>query len=131
SLFKYAQQKKASCTFINAYPDVFFRKAKERNRWTCTTLMTKSAGIPLNTKQDVINRTALTAGLTQESWRENLDSTVPVITPGQAAERLIEQSDHYDLILHEYYLTDKAGHSQEKGMAEKHLKRYDLFLWFL
>jgi hypothetical protein len=129
SLFKKAQQKGAKCTFINAYPDAFFQQAKKRNRWTCTTFMAKSAGISLKTEQDVKNGAALTADITQESWQKRLKLDVPAITPEKAAERLINQSAHYDLLLHEYYLTDKAGHSQQPEMTEKYLGRYDRFLW--
>jgi 5-formyltetrahydrofolate cyclo-ligase len=128
SLFKKAQAKVKSCSFVNAYPDAFFRHHKERNRWTCTTLMTRSANIRLNTVQDVKNETAVTAGLTQESWSEKMNISVPVITPEKAAKRLINQAGHYDLLLHEYYLTDKAGHSREPEKAGKYLSRYDRFL---
>ncbi len=131
SLFQKAQALGKSCSFINAYPQIFFEKAEKRNRWSCTTLMTKSAGIRLNTTRDVKGETAITAGITQQAWREHLEIDVPVITPQQAADRLINQSANYDLILHEYYLTDKAGHSREKEKAEEALQRYDQFLWQL
>jgi hypothetical protein len=131
SLFRKTQEQGKSCTFVNAYPNIFFRKAKARSRWTCTTLMTKGANIPLNGEQDIKDETALTADITQESWRENLQLDVPVITPEQAAKRLIGQSLKYDLLLHEYYLTDKAGHSREKEQALTALERYGQFLWAL
>jgi phosphopentomutase len=34
-------------------------------------------------------------------------------------------------LLHEYYLTDKAGHSQELHRAAGFLNTYDRFLWHL
>jgi hypothetical protein len=131
SLFKKAQAQSKFCTFLNAYPDIFFQKAKARSRWTCTTLMTKGANIPLNGEQNIKNGTALTADITQESWQKSLHLDVPIITPEQAAKRLINQSAQYDLLLHEYYLTDKAGHNRQKEGALKVLKRYDQFLWAL
>lgn len=129
SLFIRAKQEGRSCMFINAYPDIFFKKAQKRNRWSCTTLMTKSADISLNTTREVKNGKALTAELTQQAWREQLHIDVPQITPEHAADRLLEQSEHYDLLLHEYYLTDKAGHSQKLDRAEGFLHTYDRFLW--
>jgi hypothetical protein len=119
------------CTFINAYPEIFFKKNKRKNRWTCTTLMAKSANITLNRQREIKNEEALTADLTQKSWRENLHIDIPVISPEKAAKRLIQQSGHYDLLLHEYYLTDKAGHSRQKRQAHKVLEKYDRFLWEL
>ncbi len=131
SLFIKAKQQGYSCNFINAYPDIFFKKARKRNRWSCTTLMTKSAGISLNTTQEVKEEKALTAELTQWAWRKHLNIDVPKITPEHAADRLLEQSEEYDLLLHEYYLTDKAGHSQEMEKANHFLDVYDRFLWHL
>ncbi|MCW9705683.1 alkaline phosphatase family protein [Fodinibius salsisoli] len=131
SLFIKAQEQGKRCQFMNAYPDIFFRKAQKRNRWSCTTLMTKSAGIALNTTEEVKKEKALTAELTQEAWRNRLDIDVPHITPEVAAQRLIDQSVSYDLLLHEYYLTDKAGHSQDMGKAHSYLATYDRFLTHL
>ncbi|MBN2731930.1 MAG: alkaline phosphatase family protein [Balneolaceae bacterium] len=131
SLFKKAQARGKSCSFINAYPEIFFEKAEARNRWSCTTLMTKSAGLPLNTVKEVKNERAITAGITQQAWREHLKIDVPEITPEQAALRLHKVAADYDLLLYEYYLTDKAGHSQEKEKAEEVINRYDRFLWEL
>lgn len=131
SLFIKAQSKGKKCTFINAYPDIFFEKANERNRWSCTTLMTKSAGIKLNTTKEVAEGHAITAGLTQKAWREHLGIGVPEILPEEAAGRLHQASQKSDLVLHEYYLTDKAGHSKEREKADHFIERYDRFLWEL
>lgn len=128
SLFNKAQQKGKRCSFINAYPDIFFEKARARNRWSCTTLMTKSADISLNTTREVKQGEAITAGLTQKGWRDQLHLDVPQISPETAARRLINQSVKFDLLLHEYYLTDKAGHSQEREQAIEVIRRYDRFL---
>lgn len=131
SLFLKAQKLGATCKFMNAYPDIFFRKAEKRNRWSCTTLMTKSAGIPLNTTKEVREGKALTAGLTQKAWREQLNIDVPELTPEEAADRLINELVNYDLLLFEYYLTDKAGHDRDMKKADRYIKRYDRFLGYL
>ncbi|MDZ7660330.1 alkaline phosphatase family protein [Fodinibius sp.] len=131
SLFIKAREMEKKCNFINAYPDIFFQKARKRNRWSCTTLMTKSADISLNTTKEVKRGQALTAELTQQAWREHLDIDVPEISPEEAADRLLEQTESYDMLLHEYYLTDKAGHSQDFDKAAHYLKTYDRFLWHL
>lgn len=128
SLFTKARNRGRRCMFINAYPPIFFSKAEKRNRWSCTTLMARSAGIPLNTTADVRNEKAVTAGLTQQAWREKLGIDVPVIEPEEAAGRLLTAAASHDLVLHEYYLTDKAGHSQQKELADGVINRYDRFL---
>src|SRR5699024_1430212 len=131
SLFQKAQQLQKSCNFINAYPDAFFEYAQKKNRWTCTTLMTKNAGLSLNRVEDVKRGHAITAELTQQAWRKRLKIDIAEKTPVKAASVLIKQSINTYLILHEYYLTDKAGHSQEMGEAQQVIGIYDRFLWFL
>lgn len=131
SIFLKAQRMGKSCHFINAYPDIFFEKARKRNRWSCTTLMTKSAGLPLNTTVTVKENRAITAGLNQQAWREMLDIDVPKIAPEDAADRLLARSEEYDLLLYEYYLTDKAGHTQKEEDAENVLGTYSRFLMHL
>jgi len=128
SLFKKASERGFKCHFINAYPEIFFKKVQKRNRWSCTTLMTKSADIRLNTTDDVKNENALTAELTQQAWKRKLNIDVPAISPEIAADRLLAQVSKWDLLLHEYYLTDKAGHSQNLNRASEYLYIYDRFL---
>lgn len=114
--------------FLNAYPPIFFEHAQKRNRWSCTTLMTKSAGVKLNSTEEILNEEALTAEIVQNAWREKLGIDIPKITPTDAAKRLLNVVLDYDLVLYEYYLTDKAGHKQKHEDAEQALKPLDEFL---
>lgn len=114
--------------FMNAYPDIFFERAEKRDRWSATTLMAKSAGIKLNRVDDLLNGNAVTAEIRQNVWRESLGIDVPVITEKEAAERIVRAAGKNDLVLYEYYLTDKAGHSMESKFAKQVLQVLDHFL---
>ncbi len=114
--------------FLNAYPDIFFEKSEKRNRWSCTTLMTKSAGLHVNRLNDVLEERAITAEIIQSAWRTMLNLDVPQIEPEDAALRAIRALEMYDMVLYEYYLTDKAGHAQDRQMADKVLTVLDRFL---
>ncbi|MTI87430.1 MAG: hypothetical protein FH748_05615 [Balneolaceae bacterium] len=114
--------------FMNAYPPIFFAHAKRRNRWSCTTLMTKSADMRLNSTKEILSEKALTAEIVQNAWRERLDIDIPKITAVDAAKRVLNILPDYDLLLYEYYLTDKAGHSQRPEDAGRVLKPLDEFL---
>lgn len=131
SLFMKAQAMNKQCRFINAYPDIFFKKAQKRDRWSCTTMMTKSAGIPLYTVEEIKQGHALTAEITQKAWKKQLKIDIPEITPEKAANRLLRKAGEYDVVLYEYYLTDKAGHSRDMQKAMDYLTTYDRFLWHL
>lgn len=115
--------------FINAYPDLFFKRSSKRDRWSCTTLMTKSAGLRLNRIKDVIDGNAITAEITQSVWRSKLNLEVPEIEPKEASNRVLRSLKKYDLVLYEYYLTDKAGHEQSRELADQILTTLDLFIW--
>ncbi len=128
SIFHQIQEVNGSCYFMNAFPDLFFERAESRNRWSCCTLMTKSAGIHINTVEDVVEENAITAEILQDAWKEKLDINVPVISEAQAAKRVLKIAQKKDFVLVEYYLTDKAGHKQDLKYAHKILERYDRFL---
>lgn len=114
--------------FMNAYPPVFFEHAKRRNRWSCTTLMTRSADLKLNSTEEVLNGEALTAEIVQNAWIERLNIDLPKIDATEAARRLLNVVPNYDLVMYEYYLTDKAGHNQRIEDARTVLKTLDEFL---
>lgn len=128
SIFLKAKENGFEPHFLNAYPDIFFKKAEERDRWSATTLMSKSSGIPLNQLKDVQKGRAITAEITQNIWRNRLNLNVPDITVQDAALRALNSLNDYDLSLFEYYLTDKAGHKMEMKTAKKVLKDLDGFL---
>ncbi|MEX2435569.1 MAG: alkaline phosphatase family protein [Balneolaceae bacterium] len=131
SLFHQVQQLGLKPHFMNAYPDIFFKKAEKRNRWSCTTLMAKSAGIPLNRLEDVMEERALTAEIIQSVWREHLQLDVPEIKPEDASIRILKAMERYDLVMFEYYLTDKAGHGMERDKADWVLRIVDRFLLYV
>ncbi|MFU8811431.1 MAG: alkaline phosphatase family protein [Balneolaceae bacterium] len=128
SLFHHLLQAGKQPHFINAYPEVFFEKVKKRNRWTATTMMTLAAGLKVNRTKDIMEGRAVTADITQNAWREQLHMDVPMITEKEAADRLLHAATRYDLVLFEYYLTDKAGHLQQMETAEGVLQSLDRLL---
>ncbi|MEX0927842.1 MAG: alkaline phosphatase family protein [Balneolales bacterium] len=128
SLFNDLQKTGRSCYFMNAYPKIFFERAELKNRWSCTTLMARGADIPLNTVEEVLKGDAITAEILQDIWHSVLDLEVPQITTEQAANRVLKKAGEYDMVLTEYYLTDKAGHEQDAEKADWVLQRFNDFL---
>lgn len=128
SLFKKVIKLNKKPHFLNAYPDIFFSKSKKRDRWTSTTLMARSAGVKLNKLDEIKTGKGITAEIIQNAWRDMLGLDVPEISPEEAAERAIKSLDNYDMVLYEYYLTDKAGHKQKRENADLVLFTLDRFL---
>ncbi len=128
SLFKKVIELGKEPHFLNAYPDIFFKKSEIRDRWTSTTLMVRSAGIRLNKIEDIKEGKAITAEIIQNAWRDMLGLDVPEIKPVEASKRALNALRNYDLVLYEYYLTDKAGHEMNREKADIVLRRLDEFL---
>ncbi|MEX0681067.1 MAG: alkaline phosphatase family protein, partial [Balneolales bacterium] len=128
SIFNQFNKNGGQCYFMNAFPHIYFEQSQKKNRWSCTTLMTRKAGISLNTIQEVINGSAITSEFTQEAWRTRLSIDIPIIKVEEAADRVITVAEKFDLVLVEYYLTDKAGHKQDMDHAKETLTRLDRFL---
>jgi 2,3-bisphosphoglycerate-independent phosphoglycerate mutase len=129
SLFQKVQALGKDPYFMNGYPEIFFERMQKRSRWTCTTLMAHSAGQTLNRPADVKSGRAITAELTQKAWRERLNIDLPKIDPADAANRVLEMGSEKELVLVEYYLTDKAGHAQDPERANQYLKVLDGFIY--
>ncbi|MDX1641812.1 MAG: alkaline phosphatase family protein [Balneolaceae bacterium] len=128
SIFHSVIEQGKSPHFLNAYPDLFFEKAEKRNRWSCTTLMVRSAGVRLNRLEDVQKGKAVTAEIVQSAWRNQLHLNVPEIEPEEASDRALQALLTFDLVLYEYYLTDKAGHEKDRKMADQVLENLDRFI---
>jgi 2,3-bisphosphoglycerate-independent phosphoglycerate mutase len=128
SIFHQIQKKGYAPFFINAFPKIFFEKVSLRNRWSCCTLMTKSAGLSINSENEVISGAAITAEILQDYWEKHLNINISAITYKDAAYRVVKSLEKYDLVLMEYYLTDKAGHSMNKKDAEDSITRIDNFI---
>ncbi len=127
NLFVQLREAGRTGAFANAYPDRFFRFVEARNRWTVTTLCCVEAEVKLRREDDLRNGEALAADLTASAWRESLGLDVPLLAEREAGERLARLSPEADLVLFEYYLTDKAGHSQDLGRATAVLRSLDAF----
>jgi len=128
SLFHKAASVGLKPHFINAFPDVFFQRAEKRNRWSCATLMTRSAGLHINSLEEVRQGSAVTAEILQDYWQSLLNVDIPSITYGDAARRVVASLNKYDIVLMEYYLTDKAGHSRNMVDAVRSIERIDGFI---
>lgn len=128
SLFVQMEKEGGRTYFMNAYPDIFFEYASKKNRWSSTTLMSRSSGKRLHTLEHIRNGTATTADITQRAWIERLNLDVPEIKPVEAGQRVIKAADRHDLVLMEYYLTDSAGHSKDSRRARDILTLVDRFL---
>ena len=82
------------------------------------TYLSRKAGIDLHGSDDLRAGDAISAGITNDRWRDHLDPTMPPISEAAAAGRFHDIGRAHAFSLFEYYLTDKIGHEQDFDKAE-------------
>lgn len=112
--------------FANAYPDRFFEFVRRRDRWTVTTRCCLDAGLRIRTHADLVAGRAVPADLTARGWPQP-DPALAPLSEAEAAARLLDLGRHHAFTLFEYFLTDKAGHSQDAARAAAVLTSLDRF----
>ena len=114
SLFVQLKKQRYRCKFINAFRPVFFTTPEifANLHMSATTEMNRYAGNEFSSFKDIKRRRALYHDYTnKENIRRGFD--LPSFSASEAAKILISETDKYDLILYEYFMTDFAGHAQD------------------
>jgi len=84
------------------------------------------SGEPHFTTQDVIQKRALTAEWTPESWRRHLRiPDLPHYSPVEAGRLLARLALQYDFAFHSHWLTDRIGHRGTLNDGIEILQRFD------
>jgi hypothetical protein len=114
--------------FINAYRPLFF-SLKEKTKWrlSATTVATLAAGLPFFGLQGIAEGECLYHDFTNAFLiQKRFD--VPLFSSEEAGKRLGRIAGRYDLVLYEYFLTDRAGHRQDLELSVRVLNGLDRFL---
>lgn len=133
NIFKAYLDEGKTVFFVNSYPQVYFDYLNSgRSRMSVTTLSYTSAGKELNNWQDVQAGRSLSAEITNRVWREKLNYTsIPQITPEEAAQRVLDRSSEHDITVFEFFLTDHLGHGRIKHDFDTVCSDLDRFLIYI
>ena len=115
-------------SFLNCYTPRFFEHMKQYpGHLPASTLVQLSGNQPLKTISDLRNGNGIYMDITNEFLRTNGYPEIAKIDPFQAGKN-ITALRHYDLVLFEYFLTDKAGHEKSMAMAKTAIFNLEAFL---
>lgn len=130
SLFVRLESRGYKCQFINAFRPIFFTSPElfKNMRMSATTEMNRSAGLEFNSIKDIKNKKALYHDFTNSEIISK-GFQIPEFDATIAAEILVNQSKEYDLILYEYFLTDKAGHSRNMKYAISEINKVEKLIY--
>ncbi|MFO7891082.1 MAG: metalloenzyme [bacterium] len=128
SILKKVNQKNLSSNFINAYRPLFF-KLKEKTKWrlSTTTVANLAAGNSFYSLKDIEKHTSIYHDYTNRHLIKR-GFNVPVFSSDEAAKILAAASDKYNLVVYEYFLTDRAGHNQNMKEAVQILVQIEKFI---
>lgn len=126
SLFVNLTSRGYSCKFLNAFRPVFFTSPEifQNMRMSVTTEMNRAAGLPFSTLNDIINGRALYHDYSNQVLRD-LHFDVPRFTASDAAWIILEASRQHDLVLYEYFETDRAGHFRDLKTAIREINKLE------
>lgn len=115
-------------TFANSYTEEFFQLPTTKRGWVSVSTATLQASSePLRMLPDLLAGKAVYHDLTRRTLTR-FRSDVKEIEPEEAAVHLLDLAHQYDLVVHEYFLSDLAGHKQDQEMISWVITSYDRFL---
>ncbi len=122
SIIKKIVMNHLKATLVNAYSHEFLKKLQKIPRFaSASTLVQRASGQDLFTIDAILEKKAIYMDITHQIMHEYYPQTkelFPVMDPYERGRDLIEIAKNYDLILFEYFLSDKAGHSQSFEAAQ-------------
>ncbi|MFN3308256.1 MAG: hypothetical protein ACK44E_03525 [Anaerolineales bacterium] len=130
NLFRALRERQYRISYLNAFPPLYFENiASGRRLYSAIPLAAVSAGIQLNSHEDLVAGRALSADFTGEGWHSHLGfCDVPILTPKEAGQRIAEIAQGFDLTFFECWMTDYAGHHQNMAEAIRLLELIDRVL---
>ncbi|WP_240627355.1 alkaline phosphatase family protein [Thermoflavimicrobium daqui] len=115
-------------TFANSYTKEYFERPVTKRGWiSVSTAAICSSQEPIRLLPDLIAGKAVYHDLTRKTLKRWIPE-IEEITPEQAAMDLWGIAYEVDLVIHEFFLSDLAGHKQQKELIEWVIKTYDRFL---
>ena len=126
NIFKTLREKNKSVSFANAYVEYSLDKIASSKFCSATSCMV------MNTINEAFDGESLTLNKSvyHDITRETIapKHNIPIISSETAALHLIDISKNADFTLFEYFLTDMAGHSQDKNILKNTLNILSRFI---
>ena len=127
NLFMELARKGLRCRFADAFMVDSVDDLQVRRFKSVTTVMALTQPETIAIQSDLLANQAVSHDITRHSLHEK-GHAVPIVTPQQAAEHLIQVARANDFTLFEFFQTDLAGHSCNYDHACETLKTLDVFL---
>jgi hypothetical protein len=127
NLFAEVVRRGGKVTLLNGYPPGYFEAINRRHRlYSVIPLAIVSAGLKLQTAEDMQAGNAFSADFTGEGWSSRKDfPPVPVYSKAEAGRRIAQVAQKHDLSWFDFWPTDFAGHRRDMDLAITMLESFD------
>ncbi len=127
NLYLQAEASGWRATFANGYTEEFFELPTTRRGWiSVSTATILSTGQPLRMLKELTAGQAVFHDLTRRTLAQKRPD-VAIVEPEEAARHLLAIGSEQDLVVHEFFLTDLAGHRQDEELVTRVIGDYDRF----
>jgi 2,3-bisphosphoglycerate-independent phosphoglycerate mutase len=130
NLFAQVKRKGGSVSLLNGYPPSYFEAIQRGRRlYSAIPLAIVSAGLRLQTAEDMQAGRAFSADFTGRGWAERVGfPPAPIYSPTEAGRHMAQACQLFDLAWFDYWLTDYVGHKQDMDQAVHLLETLDVVL---
>ncbi|MCB1172875.1 MAG: alkaline phosphatase family protein [Leptospiraceae bacterium] len=132
SIIKRFQEDGSRATLVNAYSPRYIERIQSQPRFrSASTLVQQASDQPLKNLTDLEQQAAIYMDITHEMMHRFMPeykSRFPRRSPVQTARILLDILRKHDLVLYEFFLTDKAGHKQDWSHARWCIETLESFL---
>lgn len=119
-----------NATLINSYSSMYLKRLEHpraERMLSASSLMQRHSGKPYFTTEDYLAGKSLYMDMNNWFLRKH-GMQIPFAKPYDNGRRLVHVARDYDLVIFEYFFTDKVGHEQAWGAAKRVLRHVDEFL---
>jgi hypothetical protein len=119
-----------NATLINSFSPMYLKRLahpRAERMLSASSLMQKYSGKPYFTTDDYLAGRSLYMDINNWFLRKQ-GLNVPLVRPYDNGRKLVAIARQYDLVIFEYFFTDKVGHEQAWGAAKRIVRHVDDFL---
>ncbi|AFM10783.1 alkaline phosphatase family protein [Turneriella parva] len=117
-------------TLVNSYSSWYLKRLEHpraERMLSASSLMQRHSGRPYFTTEDYLEGRSLYMDLNNWFLRKN-GMKIPFGSARASGRKLVQIAQNYDMVVFEYFFTDKVGHEQSWGAAKRIIRQVDDFL---
>ena len=120
-------EKGLKATLLNSYSETYLKRIKGprgERLMSASSLMQLGSGQEFMSMKNYLDGKSLYMDITNWFLRQK-GMNIPMVSPKQTGRKLVRIARDYDLVIYEYFFTDKIGHEPSMGAAKRILNHIE------